>query len=111
MSRRQLYLGILGLIIGLIGLAAMLIPVYLDQFDMYGIQVTCGNGLSSHLRGETSAALASRCGSALLERRLWAIPTLAAGWMIVTWFVVAWARVQQNDTAESEHRALDRVSR
>lgn len=111
MSRRHIYIGILGLIIGVIGLAAMWFPVYLDQFDHYGIQVSCGNGFSSHLHGEGTEAILSRCDTGLLVRRLWAIPTVAAGWMIVTWFVIAWARAQHEDNDVSGHRVADRVSR
>ena len=103
MSRRHIYFGIFGLIIGLIGVAAMWFPVYLDQFDHYGIQVSCGNGFSSHLHGEATAAITSRCSTGLLVRRLWAIPTVAAGWMIVTWFVIMWAREQQVDNDVPAH--------
>ena len=28
-----------------IGLAALLYPIYLDQYDIYGIEVSCGNAL------------------------------------------------------------------
>jgi hypothetical protein len=107
-SHRQIYIGIFGLIIGAIGLAAMWFPVYLDQFDVYGIQVSCGNGLSSHLHGEGGAGLASRCSTDLLIRRMWAIPTVAVGWLLVTWFVAMWARAQQRDNSqpgtEPEHK-------
>ncbi|OBK22563.1 hypothetical protein A5634_07225 [Mycobacterium asiaticum] len=102
MSHRKIYIGIVGLIVGFIGLGAMWFPVYLDQFDIYGIQVSCGNGLSSHLHGEGGAALVSRCDTALLVRRLWAIPTVIVGWLLVTWFVMMWAHAQRDDS-EPEH--------
>lgn len=103
MSHRQIYIGIFGLIIGLIGIAAMLFPVYLDQFDLYGIQVSCGNGFGFHLHGD-DAGLASRCGTAVMIRRLWAIPTVAVGGLIVAWFVMMWARAQHEDAAEPPHK-------
>ncbi|WP_204080103.1 hypothetical protein [Mycobacterium riyadhense] len=33
MTRRQMYLGIAGLLLGVVGLFALYLPVYLNQFD------------------------------------------------------------------------------
>lgn len=45
-----MYIGIAGLLLAVIGLAARAYPIYLDQYDVYGTKVSCGNGLSSDLR-------------------------------------------------------------
>nr|WP_232065353.1 hypothetical protein [Mycobacterium shinjukuense] len=92
-SHRQMYIGIAGLLLALLGLAALYFPVYLDQYDMYGIKVTCGNGLRSDLtqaHQANSGALVTRCDTALLVRRAWAIPAVAMGWLLVTGFLVVW---------------------
>ena len=67
MSRRQTYIGIAGLLLGLIGLAALWFPVYLDQFDHYGMKINCGNGIGSHIaQTQVDGDAAARCGAALL---------------------------------------------
>lgn len=96
-------IGVAGLVLGIIGLAAMWFPIYLDQFDSYGIQVSCGNGLGPHLPGEGGAALESRCGTAVLIRRAWAIAAIGTGWLLVTWFVLRWTHTQRQDDAEPFH--------
>ncbi|OBK15042.1 hypothetical protein [Mycobacterium asiaticum] len=107
MTHRQIYIGIAGLVLALIGAGALLFPVYLDQFDIYGMKINCGNGIGTvmvqtQVEGET----AQRCGTALLVRRLWAIPTLVLGWLLVTGFLVMWVRDGQREpdpAAEPPH--------
>ncbi|OBI94019.1 hypothetical protein [Mycobacterium asiaticum] len=106
MSHRQIYLGIAGVAMALIGLGALWFPVYLDQFDIYGMKVNCGNGIGAmavqtQVEGETAA----RCGTALLVRRLWSIPTVAMGWLLVTVFVVMWVRDEhrEDEAVEPAH--------
>ncbi|MCV7076137.1 MULTISPECIES: hypothetical protein [Mycobacterium] len=103
MSRRQMYLGIAGLLLGVVGLFALFFPIYLDEYDSYGVKITCGNGISSDLTQAHQApggAVVSSCDSALLMRRAWAIPTVALGWVMVTGFLVVWVHNgQQRDAA------------
>jgi len=103
-SRRQLLIGTAGLALGLIGLAALWFPVYLDRFDGYGMQIDCGNGLGVHLSlaHADDGGAASQCGSAMLVRRVWAIPTVAVGAMLVAWFVAQWARGEQTNPEDAE---------
>jgi hypothetical protein len=64
-----MYTGIVGLLLGVIGLAALLFPVNLDQYDSYGVKVTCDNGFSSDLtqaRQATGDALVTRCVTGFL---------------------------------------------
>ena len=103
MSRRQNYLGIAGLLLAVIGLAALLYPVYLGQYDHYGIEVSCGTGLRSDLTQAAQADhyLLSQCDTALLLRRAWAIPTIAVGWALVTGFLVSWVHNSQKKTVQT----------
>ncbi len=87
--------GAAGLALAVIGLAALWAPVGLNQHDLYGFPVGCGNGFSADLsqaaqthRGD----LVMQCDAALFRRRAWAIPSVALGWLLVTTFVIAWAR-------------------
>lgn len=95
MSHRQLFTGAVGLILGVIGLAALWFPVYLDQFDGYGMQISCGDGLGFHLAMTHADDAASQCGSAMLIRRMWAIPTVVIGGLMVAWFAMGWARAER----------------
>lgn len=84
--------GLAGLVLALVGLAALWLPVGLDQHDAYGFPIECGNGFISKLPQFNGGDAVARCESALLIRRLWAIPSVAVGWLLVTVFLVGWAR-------------------
>lgn len=88
-GRRPAILGVAGLALALIGLIALWFPVYLNQYDVYGVKVTCGNGFSSNLNQAAQADLVTNCDTALLVRRAWAIPAVAIGWLLVTGFLLA----------------------
>lgn len=103
MNRRQMFIGITGLVLAVIGLMALWFPVYLDQYDAYGIKVTCGSGWRSNLTqalyadgNDNTQALVTRCDTALLVRRAWAIPSVALGWLLVTGFLVMWVHNDQH---------------
>ena len=103
MSHRRVYLGIAGLLLAIIGIAALWFPVYLDQYDAYGIKVSCGKGFSSNLTQAAQADsgdLVTQCGTALLVRRTWAISAVTIGWILVTSFLVAWVHTGQQATDE-----------
>lgn len=81
-----MFIGITGLLLAVIGLMALWFPVYLDQYDAYGIKVTCGSGWRSNLTqalyadgNDNTQALVTRCDTALLVRRAWAIRPLPWG--------------------------------
>jgi len=95
-----MYMGIAGLLLTVIGLAALLYPIYLDQYDVYGIKVSCGDALRSDLSQAAQGEhhdLVTQCDAALLVRRAWAIPTIAIGWLLVTGFLVGWVRGSQSE--------------
>ncbi|ORA37328.1 hypothetical protein [Mycobacterium aquaticum] len=85
MSYRAVYLGIAGLVVLGIGLYLMGMPVYLDDFDQYGMQIPCGSSYSAHLVQASAAGdqYVDKCGSALVLRRLWTIPVVAIGALAV----------------------------
>jgi hypothetical protein len=94
-SNRQLLLGIVGAALVAIGLLAMWFPVYLSQYDQYGMQIACGRGFSANLSQAADAhgdGLVAQCGTALLLRRIWAIPAVVLGWLILTGLIVRWVR-------------------
>jgi hypothetical protein len=99
MSNRQLCLGIVGASLVVIGLLAMWFPVYLSQYDQYGMQIACGRGFSTNLfqaadaRGE---GLVAQCSTALLLRRIWAIPVLVLGWLILIRVIAKWVRSESS---------------
>lgn len=97
MSNRQLYLGIVGALLVVIGLLALWFPVYLSQYDQFGMQIACGRGFSANLSQAAEAngnGLVAQCGTALLIRRLWAIPTAVTGWLILTGLAAAWVHAK-----------------
>ena len=103
MSNRQLSLGIAGALLIVIGLLALWFPVYLSQYDQYGMQIACGRGFSANLSQAADAKghdLVAQCGTALLLRRIWAIPAVILGWLILTGLVASWARTKPS-TEES----------
>ena len=94
MSNRQLYIAIVGALLVVVGLLALWFPVYLSQYDHYGVQIACGRGFSSNLSQAADAGgqgLVAQCGTALLLRRIWAIPAVVLGWVILTGLVAIWA--------------------
>jgi hypothetical protein len=96
-SNRQLYLGIVGALLVVIGLLALWFPVYLSQYDQYGMQIACGRGFSANLSQAADAnghGFVAQCGTALLLRRIWAIPTVVLGWLILTVLIANWVRTK-----------------
>lgn len=81
MSFRAVYIGIAGAVVLAIGLYLLSLPVYLDDFDQFGMQIPCGSGYSAHLVQATAAGqeYVDKCSSAVMTRRLWTIPVVAIG--------------------------------
>lgn len=93
MKNRHLLLGIAGAVLVMIGLMALWWPVFLSHYDRYGMQINCGRGYTANISQAADAGgdgLVAQCGSALLIRRLWAIPTAVVGWLILTALVAVW---------------------
>ena len=101
-----------------IGLLALQFPVFLDDFDRWGIQIKCGSGFSAapiqasiadefntqHPDMATSTASYTQlCKHALTVRRIWAIVTAAVGGAILAYLVVLLLKPQrqQDNTINS----------
>jgi hypothetical protein len=103
-NNRQLFLGIVGALLVVVGLLALWFPVYLSQYDHYGVQIACGRGFSSNLSQAADAggdSLVAQCGTALLLRRLWAIPAVVIGWLTLTGIVAIWAHTKPSEEESS----------
>jgi hypothetical protein len=103
-SNRQLYIAIVGAFLVVVGLLALWFPVYLSQYDRYGVQIACGRGFSSNLSQAADAGgqgLVAQCDTALLLRRIWAIPAVVLGWVILTGLVAIWAHSKPSDEESS----------
>ena len=97
MNNRRLYIAIVGALLVVVGLLALWFPVYLSQYDQYGVQIACGRGFSSNLSQAADAGghgFVAQCGTALLLRRVWAIPAVVVGWVILTGLVAIWAHTK-----------------
>lgn len=96
---RAFYLGLLSVALIAVGLIALNFPVFIDVYDQFGFQIKCGTGYITNL---TQAADATggdhvgQCETALLLRRLWTIPMIAIGTVLlgIITFVAAtfWGR-------------------
>jgi signal transduction histidine kinase len=65
-----------------LGLFALRFPVYISDFDQWGWQIKCGTGLVGDLRqasDATNGSFVGSCQTALLLRRLWAVPLVVIG--------------------------------
>lgn len=103
MSNRQLLLGGAAALMVAVGLLALWFPVYLSQYDQYGIQIACGRGFSADMSQAAAAhgtGLVAQCGTALLLRRIWAIPVAVIGWLILTVLLATW--VHHEPKAEAD---------
>jgi hypothetical protein len=92
-SNRQFVVVVAGALLVVLGLLALQWPVYLNHYDQFGMQITCGRGFSSNLAQAADAAgdgLVAQCGTALLIRRAWAIAITVVGWLLLTGLLVIW---------------------
>jgi hypothetical protein len=100
----QKVLGVLGAALLVVGLSALWLPVHLAQYDPWGMQISCGRGFDADLSqtpGAHDAGLAGQCGTALLLRRIWAIPAAVVGWLLVTVAAAIWVRSAPENPEES----------
>jgi len=84
---RLAYTGISCGVVVAIGLLALNFPVFLDAYDQWGFQIKCGTGFASDLSQAAAAAgqhtYVDQCETALILRRLWAIPLVAVGSIVL----------------------------
>ncbi|BBX34406.1 hypothetical protein MMAG44476_37013 [Mycolicibacterium mageritense DSM 44476 = CIP 104973] len=100
MSFRAVYIGIAGFVILGIGLYVMSMPVYLDDFDQYGMQIPCGSAYGVHLDQAIAAGdeYIGKCDSAVLMRRLWTVPIVVIGALALVAVLVRAATSSAHET-------------
>jgi hypothetical protein len=90
---RLAYTGIVCGVLLVVGLIALNFPVFLDAYDQWGFQIKCGTGYVSDLSQAASSVgqrnYVDKCETALLLRRLWAVPLVAVSALIVIAVTVA----------------------
>jgi H+/Cl- antiporter ClcA len=90
---RLAYTGIVCGVLLIIGLIALNFPVFLDAYDQWGFQIKCGTGYITDLAQAADNVgqhnYVDKCETALLLRRLWAIPLVAVSGLIVLAVTVA----------------------
>lgn len=91
---RRIVAGAVAVVLLTVGLLALRWPVYLPEFDPWGVQVKCGSGFGADLAQATFAGATDRCQHALAARRMWAIPVAALGWLVVIALVLPLLRPQ-----------------
>ena len=97
---RAFYIGVVCVALIAGGLLALNFPVFLDTYDQWGFQVNCGTGFASDLSQAATAAgqpnYVDQCETALILRRLWTIPLVVVGSIVLVMvaFVAAtaWGR-------------------
>jgi hypothetical protein len=105
---RAFYLGVLSVALVATGLLALNFPVYIDVYDQFGFQIKCGTGYFANL---TQAAEASggdyvgQCETAVMLRRLWTIPLVAIGSILVAVIVAVAATVWGRESVFGEDAA------
>jgi uncharacterized membrane protein YiaA len=79
---RAFYLGILAVVMIAVGLIALNFPVFIDAYDQFGFQIKCGTGFASDLAQAAQSSggdHVGQCGTAVMLRRLWTIPLVVVG--------------------------------
>ena len=104
---RAFYLGVLSVAMVASGLLALNFPVFIDAYDQFGFQVKCGTGFFANL---TQAAEASngdyvgQCETALMVRRIWAIPMVAVGSILLAVLVFIAATIWGRESLFGEQK-------
>ena len=103
---RAFYIGVVCVVLIVVGLLALNFPVFLDAYDQWGFQVKCGTGYFSNLSQAAAAAgqhdYVDQCETALLLRRLWAIPLIVVGSIVLVVVVVVAATVWGRESVFGE---------
>jgi hypothetical protein len=102
---RAFYLGIGSVVLIVVGLVALNFPVFIDAFDQWGWQIKCGTGYSSNLTQAAEATggnYVDQCGTALMMRRVWAIPMVVIGSIVLVGVVLVAATVWGRESVFGE---------
>lgn len=100
---RAFYIGVGCVVLIVAGLLSLNFPVFLDAFDQYGFQIKCGTGFATDLSQAAAAAGAhtyiDQCETAILVRRLWTIPLVVIGSIVLVPVIVVAALVWGRESA------------
>ena len=100
---RAFYIGVVCVALIAVGLLALNFPVFLDAFDQYGFQIKCGTGYAADLTQAAASAdpnnFVDQCETALLIRRLWTIPLVVIGAIVLVPVVAVAAIVWGRESA------------
>jgi hypothetical protein len=105
---RAFYFGVVSVALIVVGLLALNFPVFLDAYDQWGWQIKCGTGFSSDLTQAEAASggnYIDQCGTALMLRRMWAIPLVAIGSVMFAGVVLVAATVWGRESVFGEDQA------
>jgi hypothetical protein len=88
MSNRRFLVLLAGVALIAFGLLALRFPVFLPDFDQWGVQINCGSGFESALTQASAADsggtnFVDQCHTAVAERRAWTIPVTMAGVLLL----------------------------
>lgn len=107
---RLAYTGIAAAVVVAVGLLAMNFPVFLESYDQWGWQIKCGTGYVSDLTQAAATVgdqnYVAQCNGALLERRLWTIPMVVVGGLVLLAVLVASATTSVRESLVA-HRQSD----
>ena len=102
---RAFYLGVLGVVLIGAGLLALNFPVFVDAFDQFGFQIKCGTGFGADLSQAADAEggnYVDQCETALMLRRMWAIPMVAIGSIVLAGVVLVAATIWGRESVFGE---------
>lgn len=99
---RLAYTGVVCGVLVVFGLIALNFPVFLDAYDQWGFQVKCGTGYSTDLTQAAATVgpdnFVDKCETALLVRRMWAVPLVAICGLVLLAVTVASAITSARET-------------
>lgn len=99
---RNRFLAAVGAILLAGGLVALAFPVFLNDFDTFGVQISCGTGYRSQLGQATATDYIDGCRSAVAYRRVWLLSTAGLGVVLLIPAMVAWARSPRSSPAGAQ---------
>lgn len=105
---RAFYIGVLSVGLIVVGLLALNFPVFIDAYDQWGWQIKCGTGFSSDLTQAAEAGAGNyvdQCGTALMLRRIWAIPIVVIGSIVLAGAALVAATVWGRESVFGEDQA------
>ncbi len=93
MSNQRFMVLLAGVALVAIGLLALRFPVFLSDFDQWGVQINCGSGFGSALTQASAAEsggtnYVGQCHAAIAMRRDWTVPLTLVGASMLAWLMI-----------------------